>query len=126
MVLLLSANWPERALMRAQLASDSGREVIGVDSAEAAVEWLRGEPFSLAIIDTQGLPPDAQLVQTLDYQRTPVLLLTWSAGRADWAAATAGLDVRATLARPVFIGDISRAACQLLGSGARSETSFEP
>jgi hypothetical protein len=38
MVLLLSAIWPERALIRAQLAADCGRQVVAVASPEAARE----------------------------------------------------------------------------------------
>jgi DNA-binding NarL/FixJ family response regulator len=109
-VLLVSANWPQRALIRAQLAADLEREVVGADSAASAVDWLRAVSFGLVILDTPGLRPDRQLVDELGVRRTPVLLVTGHVDRATWAAALAGLEVRAELVRPLFIGDLTRAA----------------
>src|SRR5262249_42342264 len=117
-ILLVSANWPQRALIRAQIEADTNRDVIGADSAESAVQWLRDASFALVVLDTQGLQPDPQLLEALGAQRTPLLLVTGPFDRANWAAAVAGLEVRATLVRPLFIGDLTQAARLALNSAS--------
>ena len=119
MVLLLSAIWPERALIRAQLAADCERQVVGVDSPEATREWLRAVPFALVVIEARAIAPDPRLIEALRVQQTPVLVVTGRIGQTAWVAATASLNVRATLVRPVFIGDITRAARLALGAAAQ-------
>jgi hypothetical protein len=52
MILLISATWPERALVRAQLEEDSRQQVIGTDTAEAALGWLATTRFALVVLDT--------------------------------------------------------------------------
>jgi len=104
---LVSANWPQRALIRAQIEADTGRDVVGADSAESAIQWLRDAAFALVILDTQGLSPDPQLLEALGAPRTPLVLVTGPFDQARWAVAVADLEVRATLVRPLFIGDLT-------------------
>jgi DNA-binding response OmpR family regulator len=113
-IILLAATWPERALIRAQLAQDTGLPVVGTDSCESAIEWLATTPFALAVVDTQGLVPDPRLVDALRARGTPVLLLTGSFNQAEWNLATAELDVKEMLVRPMLIADLTRAAARLL------------
>ena len=110
MILLLSANWPQRALLRAQLCEDTGREVVGAQSAEDALRWLATTRFDLLVLDTQGLPPDERLLGSIRAHRLPLVVVTGPSDRARWSPALAGLDVRAVRLRPVFIGDVTRAA----------------
>ena len=119
-ILLICANWPQRALIRAQLAADTGREVVGADSAATAAAWLLRERFALVILDTQGLSPDPRLVETLGARSAPVLVVTGPFDQARWAEALAGLAVRARLVRPLFIGDITRSARLALSAAAPS------
>jgi DNA-binding NarL/FixJ family response regulator len=115
-ILLLAATWPQRALVRAQLAADTGLQVVGTDSCESAVEWLRTAPFALVIVDTQRLLPEPQLLDALRLQHVPVLLLTNAFNQTEWTQAAGGLDVRGLLVRPVFIADLTRAAARLVGN----------
>lgn len=110
MILLISTAWPERALVRAQLEEDTQQQVIGVDTPEAALEWLATARFALVILETQGISPDSSLVETLRRHKTPVLLVTGAFDRAEWEPITANLNVRSTITRPVLIGEVSRAA----------------
>ena len=114
MILLLAATWPQRALIRAQLAADTGLRVVGTDASESAIEWLATTRFALVVVDAQGLAPDARLLDALRVQRTPVLLLTSSVIETEWNLAAAELDVREKVVRPVLIGDLTRAAAHLV------------
>ena len=114
MILLLAATWPQRALIRAQLAADTALRVVGTDSCKSAIEWLATTPFSLVVVDTQGLAPDPRLLDALRVRPTPVLLLTGSFNGTEWKLAAAGLDVKEILVRPVLIGDLTRAAARLV------------
>jgi hypothetical protein len=115
-ILLVSANWPQRALIRAQIEADTDRDVVGADSAESAAQWLRAASFALVIVDTQGLSPDPRLLEALGTQRTPLLLVTGPFDQARWTGAVAGLEVRATLVRPLFIGDLTHTVRLALNS----------
>jgi DNA-binding response OmpR family regulator len=110
------ATWPQRALIRAQLAADTGRAVVGADGTAMALRWLQSASFALVVLDTQGLAPDPRLVEAIGARRTPVVLVTGPFDRARWAAALAGLEARATLVRPIFIGNIARAVRLVLSS----------
>ena len=122
MILLLSTIWPERALLRAQLEADTGQRVVGTDSPEAAVEWLGIARFALLLLDTQAMAPDRRLLDMLRAHAIPLLLLTGNFGRTDWEAALAGLDVKAVLVRPLFIGDVTRAARQAINIGSQASS----
>jgi DNA-binding NtrC family response regulator len=117
-ILLLSAQWPERSLVRAQLAADTDLDVVGADSCESATEWLAGHDFALVVVDTAGLVPDRRLSDALQARGTPVLLLTSAANRSDWTEAVAGLKRLYTMARPVSIGELSVAVARLLHNDA--------
>jgi DNA-binding response OmpR family regulator len=116
MILLLSANWPQRALLRAQLREDTGQEVVAVDTAEEALRWLADARFALLVLDTQGLLPDERLLSALGARDTPLLVVTGPFDQPYWSDRWSSLDVRALLVRPVFIGEVSRAARALLGA----------
>jgi DNA-binding response OmpR family regulator len=109
-ILLLSANWPQRALLRAQLRADTGRDVVAVDTPEDALHWLDDSDFDLLVLDTQGLQPDEDLLSTVRARRLPVVLVTGAFDEPSWGSHCSALDVRARLVRPVFIGEVSRAA----------------
>jgi DNA-binding response OmpR family regulator len=110
MILLISATWPERALVRAQLEEESGNQVIGTDSVEAALDWLATTRFALVILDTRGFAPDLRLLEALRSSQTPLCVVTGAFDRGEWQAAVADLNVRAVLTRPVLIGELTRAA----------------
>ena len=114
MILLVSASWPQRALIRAQLSADTQLEVIGADSCQSAVEWLARQDFAVVVVDTAGLLPDPRLIDAIQARRTPVLVLTSASNRTEWTEATAGLEVKEIMARPVFIGDVTRSAARLV------------
>jgi hypothetical protein len=80
---------------------------------------LRAVPFAVVVIDARAIAPDPRLIEALRVQQTPVLVVTGRIGQTAWVAATASLNVRATLVRPVFIGDITRAARLALGAAAQ-------
>jgi hypothetical protein len=113
MLLLLSANWPQRALLRAQLLHDTREEVVAVDTAADALAWLVGAAFDLVVVDTQGLAPDAALLSVLEAHGQPVAVVTGPLDAARWSGYWSNLDIRAVLVRPVFIGEVSR-ACQVV------------
>ena len=110
MILLLSANWPQRALLRAQLCEDTGLEVVGAQSAADALRWLASTRFDLLVLDTQGLPPDERLLTSIRARRLPLVVVTGPSDHARWGHSLSDLDVRAVHVRPVFIGEVTRAA----------------
>jgi DNA-binding response OmpR family regulator len=110
MILLLSANWPQRSLLRAQLGEETGQEVVGVDTIEEALRWLATTRFDLVVLDTQGLVPNERLLSGLRARRAPVLVVTGPYDQPHWSSRWSNLDVRALLVRPVFIGQVARAA----------------
>jgi DNA-binding response OmpR family regulator len=109
-ILLLSANWPQRALLRAQLHADTGRDVVAVDTADEALHWLNDADFDLLVLDTQGLVPDEDLLSTIRARKLPVVVVTGAFDEPNWGSHWSALDVRARLVRPVFVGEVSRAA----------------
>ena len=113
MLLLLSANWPQRALLRPQLLHDTGEDVVAVDTPADALAWLVGAVVDLVVLDTQRLAPDAALLSALEAHRQPVVVVTGPLDQARWSSNWSNLDIRAVLVRPVFIGDVSR-ACQVV------------
>jgi DNA-binding response OmpR family regulator len=110
MILLLAASWPQRALLRAQLGADTGQEVVAVDTAEAARRWLATTDFDLVVLDTHGLMPDEDLLSMLRARCARVLVVTGPFDEPQWSSCWSDLDVRAVLVRPVFIGEVTRAA----------------
>jgi hypothetical protein len=110
MILLVSANWPQRALLKAQL-EEAELEVAGATSFDEAVQWLIREPrVELLILDTLGLALDRTFLEGIAAMRIPMLLISGPFEQAEWDLAPFGIDVKATLLRPVFIGDVVRAA----------------
>src|ERR671932_242077 len=51
-----------------------------------------------------------RLLGSIRAHRLPLVVVTGPSDRARWSPALAGLDVRAVRLRPVFIGDVTRAA----------------
>ena len=114
-ILLVSATWPQRALLKAQL-EETGFEVIGTATPEEALDWLTDGPaFDLVILDTQHLPPDPRLLRQLGDRGLPTIVLTGPFDRARWERVLPGVNVRATLVRPVFIREVVRAVRDVLG-----------
>jgi DNA-binding response OmpR family regulator len=109
MLLFLSAGWPERALVRAQLEEETGQQVIGTDTVEAALDWLSTTRFALVILDTQGIAPDPRLLGALRSKQVPLFVLTGAFDRDQWQAAIADLNVRSVLTRPIRIGELTAA-----------------
>lgn len=110
-VLLLDAEWPSRALVRAQLL-DQGFEVLGTDTWPMARRvLLSGVRPRLAIVNLHGLP-DAQNVLnelTALVESSHVLLVT-GAGSAELA----GRFPVHVLRRPIPIASIVATAARLI------------
>jgi DNA-binding response OmpR family regulator len=115
MLLLLSAAWPDRALIKAQLET-SGYDVVGVDSFDDAARWLRSRvPVDLLILDTRELDPDPDFLRRLAELHRPVLLLTGIFDAPAWDLPALGVRLVGILVRPFFIGDVVEAVRKGLG-----------
>lgn len=126
--MLISGNWPERALIKAQI-EDAGIKVIAVDGFDAAVEWLVGGlRIDLLSLDTHGLAVDPTFVDGLRALGIPVLLITGPFDRSEWESTLHGTRIVATLVRPVFIGEVAAAiekAAGRVGPGGADEVDGE-
>jgi hypothetical protein len=117
-VVLLDPEWPERALLRAQLI-EQGYEVIAIDAWPIPRLYRRpGMKPRVLIIDLRGLP---NLRETLDEVRfiiPPERVLVVTA-----LGTMTGDDVRrlgfSVIERPATIGQIVAAAASLLSASAR-------
>ena len=117
-VLLLSPEWPERALLRAELI-EAGYEVVAIEAWPLPGLYRRpGMEPRMAIVDLQGLPEPRTVLDELGYVMPPdrVLIVV--------ALGTLTLDeVRQmgyqVVPRPTSIRDIVAATTELL-AGSRA------
>src|SRR5262249_55699304 len=105
---MLAAEWPERALIRAQLIEE-GLEVVRTDTWPMMRRYLRpGIKPPLAFVDLHGLPDPAQVLDDLAVLMKPqrVLVLV-----AIGTLSAAEIDRRGfhVLSRPVAISAIVQA-----------------
>ncbi|HSC27164.1 MAG TPA: hypothetical protein VLD67_07820 [Vicinamibacterales bacterium] len=113
-VLLLSADWPSRALLRAQLI-ESGFEVFATDSWESArQELLRGGLPRAFVLDLHGLADAGGVVRELATLMSSggVLLL----GAADARAPDPPAPGWRVLSRPIRIGAVAGAVARMLAA----------
>ena len=116
-VLLLGPEWPERALLRAELI-EAGYEVVAIDAWPIPRIYRRaGMKPRVAIVDLQGLPDPRTVLDELRLVMPPdrVLVIT--------ALGTLTVDdIRQigyhVVARPTSIRDVIAAAAGLLRANA--------
>ena len=112
-VLLLVSEWPDRALLRAQLIEE-GYEVIAVDAWPLpALYRVPGSEPRLLLVDVQGLPrPHETLAELRELAGATRVLVVTALGTvsADEVRAL-GFDV---IQRPATIGQIVAAVTALL------------
>jgi hypothetical protein len=117
-IMLLGPEWPQRALLRAQLIEE-GYDVVAVDTWPVPMTYRRpGMKPRLLLIDLQGLPDPQQTLREVAFVVPPDRVLVVTA-----LGTLARDDVQrlgfATIERPVTVGQIVAAAGALL-SGSRS------
>lgn len=118
-VLVVGPEWPERALLRAQLIEE-GYDVVAVDSWPIPRLYRRaGMKPSVLLIDLHDLPTPRE---TLDEIR-----LVWPAQRVLVVAALGTLPVEQVrgfgfnvVERPISIGEIVRSVARLLSRARRA------
>jgi hypothetical protein len=59
---------------------------------------------------SDALPPDERLLTSIRARRLPLVVVTGPSDHARWGHSLSDLDVRAVHVRPVFIGEVTRAA----------------
>jgi DNA-binding response OmpR family regulator len=115
-IVLLTANWPQRALLRAQLVEE-GYEVIATDNWATARTYVEAlvKP-RLVIVDLQDIPEVDVMLDELHAHMRPerVLVLT-----ALWTKSTAEMQARGfhALGRPAAVRDVVRTVAALLNAG---------
>ena len=116
-VLLLAPEWPERALLRAELI-EGGYDVVGIDTWPIPTVYRQADMKPrVVIVDVQGLPDPRTVLEELRFIMPPhrVLIIT--------ALGTLGIDeIRQigyhVVARPTRIRDVVAAAAGLLRASA--------
>ena len=118
-VVLLCAKWQPRALIRAQLIEE-GFEAIATNTWPLMRRHLRpGSKPRLAIIDVKELPEAREVLQDVGVLMKPsrVLVLTGIATVSREEIERLGFR---TMARPIVIGDVVKAAKAMLASADES------
>jgi len=112
-IVLLVPEWRSRALIHAQLIED-GFEVVPTDTWSMMRRHLRpGMAPSLALVDLQGVPHPAEVLNDLRVLMKPerVLVLT-----AMGTLSVADVESRGfrTISRPIVIGDIVQTVANMI------------
>lgn len=112
-LMLLGPEWPERALLRAQLIEE-GYDVIAIDAWPMPRLYRRpGMKPRLLLIDLHGLPDPRQTLDEVRFVMPPERVLVVTA-----LGTLAGNDLRRlgfrVIERPVTIGEIVAAAAALV------------
>lgn len=112
-IVLLDTEWPQRALVRAQLL-EHGFDVFATNSWAATRPHLRpGAKPRLVIVDLQGLPDPEQVLADLRVLMKPERVLVLSALGSVAPEQIEPLGFR-VLKRPIAVGDIVTAATRAL------------
>ncbi|SRR5712692_7632446 len=117
-IVLLSAEWPARALLRAELL-EAGFEVVAADAWPAARRHLgTGSKPRLVIVDLRGLPDsDAVLHDLRVLMKSNVLVVRGAGSPPPHDLERLGFT---SVSRPTSIGAIVAAARRMLGIPAGS------
>jgi hypothetical protein len=114
-VLLLAPEWPERALLRAELI-EAGYSVVAIDAWPIPRLYRRpGMKPGAAIVDLRGLPKPRTVLDELQFVMSPdrVLVITALGTLAVDEIREIGYHV---VARPTSVRDVIAAAASLLAS----------
>jgi DNA-binding response OmpR family regulator len=112
-VFLLSAEWPNRALLRAELL-EQGYEVAAADTwPMPRLYRQRGMKPRVIVVDLHGLPNPREVLDELRYVIPPDRVLIVSALGTVTHDAVSQLGYH-VMTRPVSVGEIVAATSQLL------------
>jgi DNA-binding response OmpR family regulator len=115
-IVLLDAEWPSRALLRAQLIED-GFDVLATDTWVTMRRYLRpGSKPQLAIVDLQGLPLPEQVLEDLKVLMPPERVLVLSALGTVEGEVLDRLGFR-YVKRPIVVADVVAAVRKAMSSG---------
>jgi DNA-binding NtrC family response regulator len=124
-IVLLSAEWPSRALLRAQLIEE-GVEVVATDGWTTMRRYLRpGSTPRFAIVDLHGLTTPERVLKDLSVLMKPdrVLVLTDIVTLAPDAIERLGFRV---LKRPLSIGRVVAAVVRALEEQGTEDRRMSP
>jgi hypothetical protein len=116
-ILLVCAEWPERALLRAQLIEE-GYEIAATDAWP--IPKLDSRPSMtprVMIVDLRGLPQPRKVLEELRCVIPPECVLVVTALATLSVEEVRGLGFH-VMSRPASVGEIVRAAARLLRAGA--------
>ena len=122
-VVILGPEWPNRALLRAQLIED-GYDVVALDAWPIPREYRQAETKPrVMIVDLHRLPDPRNVLDELRYVIQPdrVLVVTALGTLAADEIRPLGYHV---IARPASVGEIVTAATGLLRTGASASTTY--
>lgn len=113
-MLLIQAEWPARALLKAEM-ENRGHHVLGADSVPLALELSTEWGFrpDVVIVDAQGLRASGADLERLRFLRGPASLLLVRSGQYT-SPETGALAPDVELQRPVSVGQIADAVDRLL------------
>lgn len=113
-VLLIQAEWPARALLKAEMES-RGHQVLGADSVPLALGLSTGRGFrpDVLVVDGLGLRADPADLERLRLLRGRASLLLVRSGQYA-SADTEALAADVELQRPVSVGEIADAVDRLV------------
>jgi signal transduction histidine kinase/CheY-like chemotaxis protein/HPt (histidine-containing phosphotransfer) domain-containing protein len=103
-LLIVDDNATNRQILTLQ-AQSWGMLTASAESAAQALEWMRLEPFDLAILDMQmpqmdGLTLASQIRKQPEYQKLPLIMLT-SIGSPETTSNAPAVDFAALLTKPI-------------------------
>jgi DNA-binding response OmpR family regulator len=115
-IVLLDAEWPSRALLRAQFIEE-GFDVLATDTwAKMRRDLQPGSKPQLAIVDLQGLPRPEQVLKDLKILMSPGRVLVLSA-----LGTVEGKDLDRLgfrhVKRPIVVADLVAAVRKAMSSG---------
>src|SRR5919109_2293318 len=119
-IVLLGSEWRPRALIRAQLIEE-GFEVVATNSWPMMRRRLRpGMKPRLALVDLQGLPEPAEVLNELRVLMKPERVLVLTAIGTLSAADVERRGFR-IISRPIMIADIVQVVASMIGCDAAHE-----
>lgn len=118
-VLVLGPEWPERALLRAQLIEE-GYEVIATDAWPIPSQFRRSDMKPRAVVvDLHGLPEPRDVLDELPYVIDPDRVVVVTALGTLPHEEVRGLGYH-VVARPASVGEIVKAIASLLRTSGRA------